>query len=57
VQDASGKFLYLQRQKIQQEETEYKLVVDKIPSQAGIDPIDKLIDRNPDDNMINVEKR
>jgi ABC-type transport system involved in multi-copper enzyme maturation permease subunit len=57
VEDASGKFLYLQRQKIEQEETEFKLVVDKLPTQAGIDPIDKLIDRNPDDNVITVEKR
>ncbi len=57
VQDAAGKFLYLQRQKIENEETEFKLTVDTLPAQAGIDPIDKLIDRNPDDNVIKVEKR
>jgi hypothetical protein len=31
--------------------------VDKTPVLAGIDPLIKLIDRNPDDNVIKVEKR
>jgi hypothetical protein len=31
--------------------------VDKPPAQAGIDPILKLIDRNPDDNTIKVDKQ
>jgi ABC-2 type transport system permease protein len=57
VQDAAGNFLYLQRQKIEKEETEFKLTLDKLPAKAGIDPIDKMIDRNPDDNVISVEKQ
>ena len=57
VLDAEGKYLYLQRQKIEQEKTELTLVVDKVPAQAGIDPLDKLIDRNPDDNVIKAERR
>lgn len=28
-----------------------------LPAQAGIDPLNKLIDRNPDDNVIRVEKQ
>jgi hypothetical protein len=31
--------------------------VDSIPAKAGIDPVDKLIDRNPDDNVISVKER
>jgi hypothetical protein len=31
--------------------------VEKLPAQAGIDPLIKLIDRNPDDNVIKVEAR
>jgi hypothetical protein len=31
--------------------------VDKLPAQAGIDPILKLIDRNPDDNVMKTEKQ
>jgi ABC-2 type transport system permease protein len=57
VLDADGKYLYLQKQKITQEKTELTIVVDKPPAQAGIDPVDKLIDRNPDDNVMAVKKR
>jgi len=31
-------------------------VVDQKPTRAGIDPYNKLIDRNPEDNMIDVSK-
>jgi hypothetical protein len=31
--------------------------VDKLPAKAGIDPVDKLIDRNPDDNVVAVKKK
>ena len=57
VLDANGKFLYLQKHKIEQEKTDITVTVDKVPAQAGIDPVDKLIDRNPDDNVIAVKKR
>jgi hypothetical protein len=30
------------------------LVVDKVPAKAGIDPVDELIDRQPDDNLVAV---
>jgi hypothetical protein len=54
---ADGKYLYLQKHKIEQEKTELTIVVDKPPAQAGIDPVDKLIDRNPEDNVTAVTKR
>ncbi len=57
VLDANGKFLYLQKQKIEQEQQDFTVTVDRLPSQAGIDPLIKLIDRNPDDNMAKVEKQ
>ena len=47
----------LQREKIEAEQSEFKLTVDKLPAQAGIDPLNKLIDRNPDDNVITVAKK
>jgi len=31
-------------------------MVDKLPTKAGIDPLNKLIDRNPEDNVVKVEK-
>jgi hypothetical protein len=57
VLDADGKFLYLQKQKIDQERQEFTVVVDKEPAEAGVDPLIKLIDRNPDDNVVAVKKQ
>ena len=57
VLDADGKYLYLQKHKIEQEKTDITVTVDKLPAKAGIDPGDKLIDRNPDDNVIAVTKK
>jgi ABC-type transport system involved in multi-copper enzyme maturation permease subunit len=57
VLDADGKYLYLQEHKITQEKTDVTVTVDKVPAKAGIDPVDKLIDRNPDDNVMVVKKR
>ncbi len=57
VQDAQGKYLYLQKQKIEKQKTDLTIIVDKLPAKAGIDPLNKLIDRNPDDNVVKVEKK
>jgi aminopeptidase N len=54
VTDAAGHYQYLQKHKIDGDSAEIKVVVDKPPVQAGIDPLNKLIDRKPDDNLINV---
>ncbi len=55
VLDAEGQPLYLEKKKIEQEETAFTLVVPKKPAKAGIDPYNKLIDRRPKDNAIPVE--
>jgi hypothetical protein len=57
VVDKDGHFLYLQRQRMDQEKAEFDVTVDKRPAKAGIDQLIKLIDRNPDDNVIAVETR
>ena len=57
VLDADGKFLYLQKQRIDRERQEFTVVVDKMPAEAGVDPLIKLIDRNPDDNVVPVKKQ
>jgi hypothetical protein len=54
VLGADGNYLYLQKHKIEQERQEFTVTVDKVPAQAGIDPLLKLIDRNPDDNLTGV---
>jgi ABC-2 type transport system permease protein len=52
---AKGNYLYLQKQKIDKDETELTFTVDGEPARAGIDPLDKLIDRAPDDNLLDVK--
>jgi ABC-2 type transport system permease protein len=48
------KTLSLRREKMTQAHAAYKVVVDTKPTRAGIDPFNKLIDRIPDDNMIDI---
>jgi ABC-2 type transport system permease protein len=49
--------LYLKKEKLTQEHNTFVVVVDEQPTLAGIDPYNKLIDRNADDNMIDVAKQ
>jgi hypothetical protein len=46
--------LYLKKEKITEEHKTFVIDVDQQPTLAGIDPYNKLIDRNADDNMIDV---
>ena len=47
--------LYLQPQHITQNKGRVEVVVDAKPFEVGVDPYNKLIDRNPDDNRKRVE--
>jgi ABC-2 type transport system permease protein len=51
------KSLYLKREKLTDEHKTFVIIVDQAPTLAGIDPYNKLIDRNADDNMIDVTKQ
>lgn len=53
-EDGEDKILYLQKHKINEENMNFKVKVNEKPTKAGIDPINKLIDRNPDDNRMRV---
>jgi ABC-type transport system involved in multi-copper enzyme maturation permease subunit len=57
VLDANGKFLYLEKQKIDRDKTDFTVTVDKVPATAGIDPMGKFLTRNPDDHLIAAKKR
>ncbi len=46
-----GRVLLLERRRITGTGASFDLVVDEEPVQAGIDPFDKLIDRDPDNNL------
>ena len=53
--DEKGHVLALEKRPLKTTTAEYTIVVDKLPAKAGIDPLNKLIDRKPDDNVIKVE--
>ena len=54
VVDSKGEPIAIERHRIELEESTFTFKVDRKPAKAGIDPLNKLIDRNPDDNTINV---
>ena len=56
VLDGKGVPIFLEKRKFEKEENEIVVVVDKKPAKAGIDPLNKLIDRRPKDNAVAVEK-
>lgn len=47
--------LYLQKYAIDDTSSTIKIITDKKPHSVGIDPFNKLIDRNPDDNIKAVD--
>lgn len=50
----SEKILYLERVKITDIENDFKIIVKEEPSEAGIDPYNKLIDTRSNDNRRNI---
>ncbi len=50
------KVLYLQKHKITRSTTKIEIIVDEVPGRAGIDPYNKLIDRQADDNTKKVKE-
>jgi hypothetical protein len=49
--------LFLKKERFSEEHKTFEIVVDQQPTLAGIDPYNKLIDRDADDNMIDVTKQ
>ncbi|MCC6069604.1 ABC transporter permease/M1 family aminopeptidase [Massilia sp. GCM10020059] len=57
VDDKDGRPLVRERRIVGSRDVLVTLIVDGRPAKAGIDPDNKLIDRKPSDNMIEVELR
>jgi len=51
---SQGKLLSLERHHIDHADETFTVVVGEEPRKAGIDPLNKLIDRNPENNVTNV---
>ena len=48
--------LYVQKERIDQEQQSFTVNIDQRPVSIGIDPFNKMIDRNPDDNVARVSE-
>lgn len=55
VFDAEQQPLRLEKRRLAGGEGSLRLIVDGKPARAGIDPLNKLVDRDPDDNRVPVE--
>jgi hypothetical protein len=55
-EDGKDRFLYLEKHLIDEEKESFVITVEEKPIKAGIDPMNKLIDRNPRDNTKTVEE-
>jgi len=53
--NANDNILLIEKHLITAPKMTFELTVDKKPARAGIDPLNKLIDRNPDDNTKTVD--
>jgi ABC-2 type transport system permease protein len=49
-----GKVLLLEKRRLEKGQDRVEVVVDALPKKAGIDPFNKLIDRNPENNIMTV---
>jgi aminopeptidase N len=49
--------LFLEKRRITAPEMTFDVIVNEQPARAGIDPYNKLIDRQSDDNVVTVAKR
>jgi len=49
--------LYMSKHRIESENITITVIVDREPESAGLDPFHKLIDRNPEDNVSQLEKK
>jgi hypothetical protein len=54
VLDAKGAALVLEPRKFDQPRTTLTVVADGVPARAGVDPLNELVDRIPEDNLMPV---
>lgn len=54
ITDDKDNYLYLKKHAFKNGDNSFTIVVDKLPAKAGVDPLNYIIDRTPDDNMMSV---
>ena len=55
TKEGKEKLLYLQKHKITESKTKLKIKVSQRPTKAGIDPLNILMDKNAENNVVKVE--
>ncbi|MDB4944788.1 MAG: hypothetical protein JWP97_4322 [Labilithrix sp.] len=55
--DEAGVVLFREKRRLTSGASEQSFTVPSVPAKAGIDPLNVLVDRKPDDNLVRVEKR
>lgn len=56
-EEGEEKLIYLKKHKFTETETSIEIKVDQRPTSVGVDPLNKLIDRNPDDNTKKIAEK
>jgi ABC-2 type transport system permease protein len=51
---SEGRLLAMEKRHVDGASSTFEMIVDEEPRKAGIDPFNKLIDRDPDDNLVSV---
>ncbi len=51
---SEGRLLAMEKRHVDRGAETFEVVVDQEPKKAGVDPLNKLIDRDPDDNIVSV---
>ncbi len=54
--ETEEKVLFLEKRRVSDSDATFEVVVNDLPVRAGIDPYNKLVDRNSDDNVKRVSK-
>jgi aminopeptidase N len=57
AQDEKKNFLYLKKHMLKSGENEVEFMVKEKPHKAGVDPLNILVDKNPDDNTSKLKER
>jgi len=52
-----GEIIYLEKHKVQGGENHFTISVDQVPAEVGIDPFNRLIDKDTKDHMRKVTKK
>ena len=55
-EDGENELVYLKKHKISKSDTTLNITVNSPPNLVGIDPLNKLIDKNPEDNLMVVSE-